>query len=114
MADAPPPTTPPGATAAVIRDDFPPWNFPTVFADGVSSISQSSGNVKFYLARIEPNLHGTGTSQVTPFAQVVMSATSFAHTVVFFEQQLKIMIEQRVISEEFMTKLRAGAGENAG
>jgi hypothetical protein len=54
------------------KTDFPGPQFPTVFADGVTSLVNSPTVVKFFLARIEPSFAGDGKSQTQAFAQVVM------------------------------------------
>jgi hypothetical protein len=63
---------------------FPPFNFPTVFADGVLSMANSPSVVKFYLARVEPSFAGDGRSQMQAFAQVIMPIDGFAMMFVFF------------------------------
>ena len=87
--------------------DFPPPQFPTVFADGVSTLVNSQTVVKFFLSRFEPSFKGDGRSQLQAFAQVVMPMDGFATMFVFFEAQLKTMIKAGYVSEERLAELRA-------
>jgi hypothetical protein len=86
---------------------FPPANFPTVFADGVVSMSTSASVVKFFLARVEPNFAGDNTNQVQAFAQVIMPIDGFARMFVFFEAQLRILVQNGVVSEQSLAEMRS-------
>jgi hypothetical protein len=86
---------------------FPPPNLPTVFADGVMSIANSSSVIKFFLARIEPSFAGDGRSQLQAFAQVIMPMDGFASMFVFFEAQLSVLVQSGVITEQRLAELRA-------
>jgi len=86
---------------------FPPANFPTVFADGVISMSNSASVVKFYLARVEPNFVGDNTNQVQAFAQVIMPIDGFATMFVFFEAQLRNLVQNGAVTEQRLAELRS-------
>jgi hypothetical protein len=86
---------------------FPPPNFPTVFADGVTSIANSPSIIKFFLARLEPSFVGDGRSQLQAFAQVIMPMDGFASMFVFFEAQLRVLVQSGVITEQRLAELRA-------
>jgi hypothetical protein len=87
--------------------EYPPPNFPTVFADGVQSLINSPAIVKFFLARFEPTFVGDGRSQLQSFAQVIMPIDGFAMTAVFFEAQLRLLIQNGYITETRVAELRA-------
>jgi hypothetical protein len=88
-------------------NEFPPPNFPTVFADGVLSLVNSRTTVKYFLARFEPSFIGDGRSQMQAFAQVVMPMDGFAMMFVFFEAQIRVLVENGYITEEHLNELRA-------
>jgi hypothetical protein len=97
-------TTGTGQTRA---GEFPSPNFPTVFADGVQSLINSPAVVKFFLARFEPTFVGDGRSQLQAFAQVIMPMDGFAMMFVFFEAQLRGLVQRGFITEKRLTELRA-------
>jgi hypothetical protein len=80
--------------------EFPDQRFPTAFADGVSSIATGAGNMKFCLYRVDPNLFGRGGAVLNPFLQVVMPTFGFVQTAVFFSRQLKVLVDQKVVTQE--------------
>jgi hypothetical protein len=86
---------------------FPPPNFPTVFADSVQSLINSQTIVKFYLARFEPSFVGDGRTQMQSFAQVIMPMDGFASMFVFFEAQLRVLVQNGFITEARLAELRA-------
>jgi hypothetical protein len=88
------------------QGDFPPPQFPTVFADAVGTLANSPTTVKFFLSRFEPSFAGDGRSQLQPFAQVVMPMDGFAATFVFFEAQLRTLVQAGYISEQRLAELR--------
>jgi hypothetical protein len=94
-------------TTQSLRADFPGPQFPTVFADGVASLVNSPAVVKFFLSRFEPSFGGDGRSQLQAFAQVVMPMDGFASMFVFFEAQLRVLVQAGYITEERLTELRA-------
>ena len=80
--------------------DFPPANFPTLFADGVLSMTHGRGVVKFYFHRIDPEMFARGANNTLPIAQVVMPAIGFAQMAAFFRRRIEMMIRDGTISEE--------------
>src|SRR5260370_39903302 len=86
---------------------FPPPNFPTVFADSVLSMANSPSVVKFYLARVEPSLAGDGRAQMQAFAQVIMPIDGFAMMFVFFEAQLRLLVQNGIVTEQRLAELRS-------
>jgi hypothetical protein len=88
---------------------FPPPHFPTVFADGVLNFANNPSVVKYFLARIEPNFGELGVYQIQPFAQVVMPLDGFVNMVCFFEEALKGMVRDGLISQARVDEHRANA-----
>lgn len=88
---------------------YPDYNFPVLYADNVSSVHWNAAGVKFYLSRNQPNLNATGPHIPTPFAQIVMPVMGFVAAAVFFEQQLKSMLDQKMITKEQVDELRTAA-----
>lgn len=105
--------TPP-TFATINGADFPPFNFPVLFSDGVTSLARGLGCVKFYLYRIDPSVQGKRTVNPSAYIQVVMPAAGFAATAVFFEHQLKEMIANKEISQEVVDQFRATFGVTTG
>lgn len=90
-----------------MSDNFPNVHFPTVFADGVATVSNSRSVVKFYLYRHDPSFVADGTSYPTPMAQVIMPIEGFAAATLFFEKQLNSYIAQGIITEQRIAEMRA-------
>lgn len=94
--------------------NYPPFNFPCVFADGVSSLSYSKSVVKFFLCRFEPELGGTPGSKLTPMAQVVMPMEAFIATLAFFEIRLEALKAAGLVTQSQLDEARRTArGETA-
>jgi hypothetical protein len=87
--------------------DYPDRAFPVLYADSVYSLAYGNGHVKFYLARLDPSIKGDGTSIFTPFAQVVLPEKAFISAALFFEQQLRRMIQSGAINNADVDTLRA-------
>ena len=87
-------------------DDFPPSQFPTVFADGVMSIANSASVVKFYLYRFEPSFSGSGQSRNQAFAQVVMPMDGFAAAFALFERAVSQYVAQGLLPKERLDGFR--------
>jgi hypothetical protein len=94
-------------TGQVQSAGFPSPTFPTVFADGVTSMANSASVVKFFLGRLEPSFAGDGRSQMQAFAQVVMPMDGFAMMFVFFEAQLRLLVQNGIVTEQRLSELRA-------
>ena len=70
-------------------------------------MANSPSVVKFYLARIEPSFAGDGTNHLQAFAQVIMPIDGFAMMFVFFEAQLRLLVQSGVITEQRLGELRS-------
>jgi hypothetical protein len=86
---------------------FPPAHFSTIFADSVKSIASVGPNVKFYLARQEPEFDALGRSQLNVFAQVVMPMSGFVSTYCFFELAVNRYLQQGLIKQTEVDAMRA-------
>lgn len=86
--------------------EFPSGNFPTLFTDGILSGSQTKEVVKLYLGRNDSNVFGRGGAVINPIAQVVMPISSFIAAVVLMERMIDNMIDSKVISKEFVDKVK--------
>src|SRR5262245_31968110 len=73
--------------------EFPSGQFPVVFADGVLSHASASGQAKFYLFRIDPNMYGRGGAIFNPIAQVVMPTMGFLNTAAFLYKRAQAMVK---------------------
>jgi hypothetical protein len=93
-----------------IQEDFPASGMPTVYADGVTTIQPTPEVIKFYLARIDPNLKADGRALTQPFAQVVMPMSGFLQTVAFFGKMVQNLIDQRVVTKEQVDEAYKAAG----
>jgi len=91
---------------APVIGDYPAPTFPTVFADGVGSLTNSPSIVKFFLSRFEPDLAGTAPAKVQAFAQVIMPMEAFATTTLFFERALAGFVKQGFITQERLNEMR--------
>jgi hypothetical protein len=87
--------------------DFPPPQFPTIFADNAGSLVNSASIVKFFLNRFDPSFQGDGRSQTQAIAQVVMPIEGFGFMFVFFEAQIRTMINNGFITEAQLTEWRS-------
>ncbi len=87
-------------TAGRPAEEFISGTFPTIYADGVSSISATPPLMKMFLFRTDPNVFGRGGAVVNPFVQLVMPVEGFIHTVAFFSWQIEKFIEDKVITQE--------------
>lgn len=80
--------------------EFPAFNFPNAFVDGVMSISHAPGIVKIYLSRYEPDIYASGQSKAVPTAQVIMPLVGFLATFAFFENQVGVLLKNGTIRQE--------------
>jgi hypothetical protein len=88
---------------------FPPPFFPTVYVDGIASLARSPGGAKIYFVRYDPNIQGSGAWNPMPVGQMIIPYVGFAHMVIFFEQQLKLMVADKLVDAEVVRSLRAEA-----
>lgn len=77
---------------------FPGAGFPVVYADAVTSLSNSPHVVKFYLARLDPHFDAKAPPRPHAFAQVIMSTDAFVQTCAFFESYLARMEHAGVVT----------------
>jgi hypothetical protein len=64
-------------------EEFPSPGVPTIFADGIKNLANTSQMAKFYLFRFDPSFTDSGKAQVRPCAQIVMSIDALANTLFF-------------------------------
>jgi hypothetical protein len=83
-------------------------DLPLIFADGVLSQAWGANLSKFYLSRIDsdpqPGL-GPG-NKVVPLVQIVMPIDGFVQMVAFFEMRLRMMVNNKVITQDMIDKAR--------
>jgi len=96
--------------APIHPPEFPAPNFPTVFCDGVQSLANSATVVKLFLSRFDPDMWGGGDSRMQPIAQVVMPMEAFIVTAAFFDQRIKLWLEQGLIRQDYVDQVRRTAG----
>ena len=94
-------------TLAETIGNYPAKDVPVIFTDQVPSASWLGGVVKFYFIRYDPSISADLTNSAQLVAQVVMPIGGFASTVVFFDEQLKKMIERGDLKPEAVEELRA-------
>jgi hypothetical protein len=80
-----------------------------VYADGIANLARGPGVVKFYLTRFDANPALAGDHVATMVGQVVMSATGFAATVLFFQKQLAEMVQRGEVDSAIFDELRKAA-----
>jgi hypothetical protein len=94
-------------TAAQVPE-YPPFNFPTVFADGVLSAVWGGEFIKFYLGRNDPDFRAASkVRQQTPFVLVAMPLSGFLQATTFFDSILERMIEDGTVTQEQIAVQRA-------
>jgi hypothetical protein len=89
-------------------------DIPVVFADAVSMQTYGPGISKFYLVRIDPDPLGAGSNKVAAVLQVVMPMDGFIQMWAFFEQRLKTMLKDGVISKSEIDKAREAVQQLPG
>jgi hypothetical protein len=89
------------------QSEFADARFPTVYADGVASLTPGPGLVRFFLNRVDPNMLGRGGVVNNPIAQVVMQQHGFVQMVVFFRRQMQAMIAQNFITQDLVNQTEA-------
>jgi hypothetical protein len=88
------------------KQRFPQDYFPVLFSDGALSTSHTDHIVKFYLARIDPNVWGEGGSKPTPVMQIVMPSKGFLLTTAFFIKTIETMISDGTISQDLWDEIK--------
>jgi hypothetical protein len=97
------------AKASAIRAPdvtYPAATIPTVYADHVLNVAPSTEIIKFYLARIDPNVKDDSEYRMEPCAQVVMPVSGFLKTVLFFERTVEGLIASGVVDRKTVEDLR--------
>jgi hypothetical protein len=105
----------PSDARATPPNDFPSPEFPTIFADNAGSLVNSASIVKFFLSRFDPSYQGDGRFQQQAVAQVIMPVEGFGFMFVFFEAQIRAMINRGFITEAQLAQWRSvfqSPGEN--
>ena len=88
--------------------DFPPLQHPTIYADGVLSLTISANAVVMaYLFRYDPSFKSDGTNSIAVFAQLVMSIQAFIQTTLFMESQLQEFVKRGAIPQATVDQIRA-------
>jgi hypothetical protein len=91
----------------ILLQQMLPGLLPTIFTDGISSLTRGPGVVKFYMIRFDPSVGGGGPNMQVPAAQVVMTSVGFAATVIFFQRQLAEMLAKGEVSRELYDQMVA-------
>lgn len=84
---------------------FAPAGTPTIYADQVVNVANNPSVTKFYLSRNDPSLSADG-EQARIVAQIVMPMPSFLNTYVFFELIVQGMLDQKLITPEYLDQIR--------
>lgn len=87
---------------------------PVIFADTAASHSYGPGIAKFYLMRFDSDPWGRPESKMTPVAQVIMPAEGFLGLFTFFEQRLKTMVAQGILTQAQVEASREFWAEDSG
>jgi hypothetical protein len=91
--------------------EFPPFDFPTIFADGVSNAAYGQSMMRLYLARNDPSFSPHSIEAHTqPCAQLVMSVEDFITTALFLQNVLSRLISENFVTEEQIAEIRARRG----
>lgn len=86
--------------------EFPGFNFPTVFADGVMNIANSPHVAKMYLFRFEPSFVDANRYQQQPVAQVVMPLEAVVVMATFLERSITNLVTQGVLTKERVEEIK--------
>jgi hypothetical protein len=98
------------ANITVPTEKFPPASLPTIYTDGAFNLAPTSEVVKFYLFRNAPPFDGSSDFMAQPFVQVAMPTSAFLGMVYFFEQNIKELLEKKLISAELVAEAKKNAG----
>ena len=91
---------------ALPDEEYPGTKIPTVFADGVINLANSSHIVKFYLFRFDPSTKDVGRAQIVPCAQVVLPFDGFINTFVFLENAIEKLRAQGIVTDQVLSAAR--------
>jgi hypothetical protein len=101
-----------GSQVHPVPDTFPPFAFPTVFADGVLNATISPAVVKFYLYRSEPSLKGDNQFQTQPVSQIVMPLEGFTAALQYLTLHLESLIQSGYITQARVNEIRQIIGQS--
>jgi hypothetical protein len=96
----------PTAAPSIPAPGYPPVEFVSIYADGVTSVLPGIHTVKFYISRDEPNYVVTEPNKATVVAQVVMPISGFVQTVSFFQTVIKNMETSGTLSPDILEQIR--------
>lgn len=87
-------------------EEYPGAAIPTIFADGVRNLANSSHIVKFYFYRLDPNVQDSNKAQVRTCAQAVMPVDGFVNMYVFFERAIQALQAQGIVTGQVVDQAR--------
>lgn len=87
--------------------DYPEGSFPTVYVDGLWSITDSTppANLKMYFFRRDANFAGNGDMKINPVLQVVMPHEGFAWAAVHLRYHLDLLVDHGFISKDRVSEI---------
>jgi hypothetical protein len=104
-------TPAPAPTLVVaVEPGHPPWQIPTIYADGIANLAPAFGNIKFYLYRSDPETTGKYPYKNQVFAQIIMPAPGMALTAAFIERALRHFAKEGNISLDTINAARVSEG----
>jgi hypothetical protein len=112
MADEP--KKPAGPQTLPMSATYPGPEFPTLYADSVSSIQPGIQTTKFYLSRFEPHMRADNTLLNQAFVQIVMPTASFVDTAAFFQKMVRQLVESKAINQSTWDQALASYGLKDG
>jgi hypothetical protein len=81
-------------------------DLPVIFADGVTSQSYGPGISKFFFHRWDPHPQASEPVKTVPILQMVMPTDGFLGMCMFFEERLRVMVEQGFLTQADIDKKR--------
>jgi hypothetical protein len=87
---------------------YPPQEFVTIYADGVTSFTPGAQTVKFHLARFESNFVATQPPKVAVIGQLIMPLAGFLHTAKFFESVVSTFLSNGTLTQSQIDQMLAG------
>jgi hypothetical protein len=87
-------------------EEFP--DVPTIFAEGIYNLANTSNVAKFYLVRNDASLVAADQAQITPVAQIIFPLDGLRNSFAFLEDAINKLMAQNVISIQSLDAARAG------
>ncbi len=87
--------------------EFPDPRFPTLYADGIASLTPGPGMMRMFFYRSDPNALGRGGIVNNPVLQVAMPMHGFAQMALFVRKQLDLLVEQNQFPHEMVAQIEA-------